>query len=517
MNGIPNKKCILLSRVSTHSQDLKQQTDELIAAAHKDGYSDDNIIIIEDKESAIKLSEEERNGLNELKRLINEDELIDCVYVYEVSRIARREQILFSIRDFLVEKHVQLVVLTPYMKLLDKDYKMTQSSQIMFAVFGAISESEMHVKQQRMMRGKRAKSENGYYVGGKVLFGYKVQEDKKFIVDEQQANVVRKMFNMYLEEESISSIATELCSTGEMDKLDWRTVYRNVYRLLNRPEYYGGNSGTINNYPPIISKELFNRVQELLHTHSHPHSKLKNIYYSHKLLRCRKDRRCFIPTISNCCYKYDGGVSIKDKQNHLRVISWNININLIDSILWHYAKLYRKSHSASDILKLRKEIEDKKIKLKRKIEKGKRDIAGFNERIHKANERIVMGKMSEKQGDELIERCKDEIEKLEENILHWETTIFNLICESQILDMDVYQQSVDGVTDEKERYDIIHQCIKVVWVDKVCRGRYKFEIVFIDESSVCFETIPNNSNRVLLDNGRWEYFKRYERFRSKWN
>ena len=50
-------KCILLSRVSTHSQDLKQQTDELINAAHKDGFKDEDIIIIEDKESAIKLSE----------------------------------------------------------------------------------------------------------------------------------------------------------------------------------------------------------------------------------------------------------------------------------------------------------------------------------------------------------------------------------------------------------------------------------------------------------------------------
>ncbi len=212
-------KCILLSRVSTHSQDLKQQTDELIKAAHKDGYSDENIIIIEDKESAIKLSEEERNGLNELKQYINEDELIDCVYVYEVSRIARKEKILFSIRDFLIMKHVQLVILQPYMKLLDSDYQMTQASQIMFALFGAYSEAEMLQKMQRMKRGKRERAENGYYIGGPVLFGYRVDENKKLAIDEQKADVVRKMFNLYLNGESISAIATLLCSTGELDKL----------------------------------------------------------------------------------------------------------------------------------------------------------------------------------------------------------------------------------------------------------------------------------------------------------
>jgi folylpolyglutamate synthase/dihydropteroate synthase len=53
-------KAIVLSRVSTSHQDLSQQTEEVLREAHKDGYSDRNIIIIENVESAIKLSEEER-------------------------------------------------------------------------------------------------------------------------------------------------------------------------------------------------------------------------------------------------------------------------------------------------------------------------------------------------------------------------------------------------------------------------------------------------------------------------
>lgn len=53
------KKVIVLSRVSTEGQDLTQQTDEVLREVHKDGFTDSNIIIIEDKESAIKLSEEE--------------------------------------------------------------------------------------------------------------------------------------------------------------------------------------------------------------------------------------------------------------------------------------------------------------------------------------------------------------------------------------------------------------------------------------------------------------------------
>ena len=62
------KKVIVLSRVSTSHQDLTQQTEEILREVHKDGYTDSNIIIIEDVESAIKLSSSpQRNrfeGLN---------------------------------------------------------------------------------------------------------------------------------------------------------------------------------------------------------------------------------------------------------------------------------------------------------------------------------------------------------------------------------------------------------------------------------------------------------------------
>ena len=63
-------KAIILSRVSTLNQDLKQQTDEVVKFAKADGYSGDNVEVIEDKESGVKLSEEHRLGLIELKQKI---------------------------------------------------------------------------------------------------------------------------------------------------------------------------------------------------------------------------------------------------------------------------------------------------------------------------------------------------------------------------------------------------------------------------------------------------------------
>jgi DNA invertase Pin-like site-specific DNA recombinase len=60
-------KGIALVRVSTDSQDLKQQTEEVVKQMISDGYKVEDIITIEDKESGVRLSEEERQGLNKLK------------------------------------------------------------------------------------------------------------------------------------------------------------------------------------------------------------------------------------------------------------------------------------------------------------------------------------------------------------------------------------------------------------------------------------------------------------------
>ena len=90
-------RIVLFVRVSTLGQQLESQEDSLRRAALADGHSESDFIIISNKESAIKLSEEEREGLNELKRVI-ESEDVSSIYISELSRLSRRPQILYSIR-----------------------------------------------------------------------------------------------------------------------------------------------------------------------------------------------------------------------------------------------------------------------------------------------------------------------------------------------------------------------------------------------------------------------------------
>lgn len=81
------KKCIIFARCSTLQQFTESQTDVLVKWAEQCEYPPAQQIIIEEQESGIKLKEEERLGINKMKKFIESDPDIDCLFANEVSDV----------------------------------------------------------------------------------------------------------------------------------------------------------------------------------------------------------------------------------------------------------------------------------------------------------------------------------------------------------------------------------------------------------------------------------------------
>lgn len=257
-----NKFAVGLIRVSTATQDLIQQADKVKAEMHKDGYDDEHIILIQDKESGVKLSEEDRNGLNKLKEYIIDNPDIEVVYSYELSRISRRPKVLYSIRDFLIEHNVQLIILTPYMRLLDNG-RISQSASVIFSVFGAMAEQEIFLLKERTKRGRAKRVDEGKYDGGHILYGYYIDEDGFFHINEDEAAIVKRIFDMctvynysgyYIGRTLYYEDVLKRCGSEH-------NAVTYVNRMLSNKSYCG--EGRLK-YPAIISKEQF----ELAHNNA---------------------------------------------------------------------------------------------------------------------------------------------------------------------------------------------------------------------------------------------------------
>ena len=107
------------------------------------------------------------------------------------------------------------------------------------------------------------------YVGGRVPFGYTV-EDKIVKINEKQAAIVRQVYNDYISGMRLKDIATKLKKQGIKTNScnDW--TINQISRMLRSPYYCGkvfaDNTVYTNIYPPIISEELFDRVNKSLQT-----------------------------------------------------------------------------------------------------------------------------------------------------------------------------------------------------------------------------------------------------------
>ena len=216
MREMKDQKAIALCRVSTFGQDLKQQEEKVLDAIKNMGYLEENIIVIKDAESGIKLSELERNGLNKMKEYIESDPSITVVVTWELSRISRQAKILYSIRDFLVSKRVNLIVLSPYFQTLKQDGTLDPNSNIFFGIFSSMAENEGFISKARQVRGKLKKLSEGRYTGGKVLFGYRINKEKGNLLepDPETSEIVKKIFEFYATgEQCIGTVMREFGKT----------------------------------------------------------------------------------------------------------------------------------------------------------------------------------------------------------------------------------------------------------------------------------------------------------------
>ena len=180
------KKAVLFVRVSTEKQTLESQIAALKRTASIDGYGDNDIIVIAKKESGVKLKEAEREGLNELKSVIEQND-VDCVYIFELSRLSRDPMTLYSVRDKIFKNNkVQLKCLKPSFSLLEEPdrIKFDTMGSLVFSIFGCFAEQEVVEKKERFHRGKKQKAIEGKYSGCIVPYGYDIdaQRDNLLVI-----------------------------------------------------------------------------------------------------------------------------------------------------------------------------------------------------------------------------------------------------------------------------------------------------------------------------------------------
>ena len=498
-------KCILFVRVSTLQQSYTEQAKQLAIYAQSKGFSTENQIIIANKESATKLSFEEREGLKELYDRINTDDSIKAVFVAEVSRIARREDVIFKFKTTLTERKINLYIQHDNMQLFNDDGTINTGAEIMFSILSTLAKQEMLDKKERFKKGKLRALSEGKVQSGKALFGYCKTANKTVQIDPEQAEIVRRIFTAYQAGKSMLDIYNELQQESKMPvRTDKNLKKRVIHQILSNASYCGRtrpgnrvqyrnrtrlNYSSATQYPAIISDEVFDEVQKLkAERQNKAKDNTKNIYFAKKLIRYRINEtktEAMIPRRTTVCYASE-------------TRSATVSINLIDSILWDEARaeyVFGKNNRAEQAKRIIKRYESE-------IEEAEKARAEQEAEQERLNYLFTKGRKTIENYDYEYEQAERKIKELNKKA----NDLKMKISQIEVNDSATLKafNNLDSELDDKAKQEIIQEYIEKVYVKKVDESvkehmHYEIEVVTKTDVHNIYKYFPKQREIMLPD------------------
>ena len=453
-------KCIIFSRVSTSTQSLESQNAILYQHAHKEGYDDSEIKLIEQTESAVLNDIDNRIGIQQLFRMIEETPSIKCVIVFEISRIGRRPDVLYKVRDYLLERKIQLICIKPEIRLLDENGNFSQSANLIFSIFSSLAESEGFIRKERFARAKNLLKHQGKKFSGATVFGYIKNKDKKCVPHPVNSKIIVDIYNHYINCDS-SLYETYKYISGKYPDLfpmmDYVKCQHKIRHILDKPVYYKGDWC----YQPLVTEEMWQRV----------HEKMSEAIAKPRY-KCKREFLCRGKIVCGHCGNIMSGaggnmlayICTRDKQHNMQV-----NWGAMDWLIWEETRVAVNINSTFEDSKKKSELIEK-IKTKENLKNGyKKQI----EEIEEKQEKLLSLYLENKIHKNIFENKNNELESSREHhradfekVCAEIESLQNVLEESQKELLSPRSINVDSITDFESRLELVRKYISKMIVTK---------------------------------------------------
>lgn len=190
-----------------------------------------------------------------------EDGLVDVVVVYKIDRLSRSLMDFSRLVELFDRQGVTFVSVTQAFNTTTSMGRLTLNILLSFAQF------EREVTGERIRDKIAASRRKGMWMGGWAPWGYDVK-DRKLVVNETEAAVVRRIFERFTKIGSATQLAKELDREGVLSKRGKPVDKGVLYKLLNNRLYIGEAVHKGQSYPgeheAIIDRALWDRVHTIL-------------------------------------------------------------------------------------------------------------------------------------------------------------------------------------------------------------------------------------------------------------
>lgn len=220
---------------------------------------------------------------NDFMRMIQDalENKFDMIFTKSISRFARNTLDTLKYVRILKEHNVAVLFEEEGINTLE------MSGELLLTILSSVAQQESENISSHVKLGLRMKKERGELIGFNNCLGYKYNsETNTMIINEEEAEIIRCIFEKYMEGYGAGRIANELLKLGYKAPKGDKWHESTIRNILKNEKYKGdvlqGKTFTIDpishkrlvnmgeedkfyieeNHEPIISPEIFDKVQE---------------------------------------------------------------------------------------------------------------------------------------------------------------------------------------------------------------------------------------------------------------
>ena len=225
---------------------------------------------------------DKRSGFQDMIAHCNNGE-IDMILTKSISRFARNTVDTLNYVRMLRDRNIAIFFEKENINTLD------MNGELLLTIMSSLAQQEVESLSQNVKMGLQMKMKRGELIGFNGCYGYDYHtEDKSITVNEEEAEIVRMIYDMYLEGYGTTTIAKRLMELGIKNKkgeVSWHT--HGVMGMIKNEKYKGdillgktfttdpiskrrlANMGEENQYylrdhhEPIVSREIWDKAEEI--------------------------------------------------------------------------------------------------------------------------------------------------------------------------------------------------------------------------------------------------------------
>lgn len=206
--------------------------------------------------------------------------LFEAIIVHKMDRFSRNSIDTLKNIDDLKCSGIQVISVYEH-------FENSPSGKLMLSIISSFNQYYIENLGNEVLKGQKESAYKGLSNGGRGCLGYNIV-DKKYVINEKEADAVKLIFEMYADGHGYNTIIDRLNALGYKTKAGKSFGKNSLYSILNNEKYIGtfsfnkiakGNSHgkrnahkmkpeseiirIENGMPSIVSKELWNRVQSI--------------------------------------------------------------------------------------------------------------------------------------------------------------------------------------------------------------------------------------------------------------